>query len=115
MMSSADGARGLCPLDSRPSPGWRPPQTAPEGSALWTPAPPQRAPRALPSGHPLGLCPRPEMLCISVSPAGGMGAVVVHAAQQTCLPKAGQSGRAAAEYFAGREKGMMENKVYASD
>jgi len=74
-MSSADCARGLCPLDSRPSPGRRPPQTAPEGSALWTPAPRRNGvlcgphQRALPSGLPLlagvasyadrtrGLCP----------------------------------------------------------
>ena len=37
--SSADSAKGLCPLDSRSSPEWRPPQTAPKGSALWTPTP----------------------------------------------------------------------------
>ena len=30
MLSSADGAKGLCPLDSRSSPERRPPQTAPD-------------------------------------------------------------------------------------
>ena len=41
-------------------------RTAPEGAALWTPAPRRggdlcgRHQRALPSGLPLGLCPRPR-------------------------------------------------------
>ncbi len=58
-MSSADSAKGLCPLDSRSSPEGRPPQTAPKGSALWTPAPRRRGvlrrqrQRAPPSGLPL--------------------------------------------------------------
>jgi len=36
-MSSADGTKGRCPLDSRPSPGRPPLRRAPKGSALWTP------------------------------------------------------------------------------
>ncbi len=81
-MSSADCVRGLCPLDSRPSPGKRPMRTAPEGSALWTPAG--------------AYAPDPEMLRISLSPAGGTGIMKFPPFFHTMLtspPKAGRSGR----------------------
>ena len=81
-MPSAGGARGLCPLDSRPSPGRRPMRTAPKGAALWTPAG--------------AFAPDPEMLRISTSPAGGtrdLGAVVFVISVLPSLPKVGQAGR----------------------
>jgi len=80
--SSADCARGLCPLDSRSSPEWRPMRTAPEGSALWTPAG--------------AYAPDPEMLRISLSPAGGTGILKFPPFFHTMLtgpPKAGRAGR----------------------
>ncbi len=65
-------ARGRCPLDSRTYAAGGPMRTAPEGSALWTPAPTRRAvlcgqhQRALPSGLPLGLMPQTPRCCASL-------------------------------------------------
>ena len=62
------------------TPCFSPPQRAPKGSALWTPAPPRGAPKAI------GLWTPP-------SPAGGTGAAIIATISLTGLPKAGQSGR----------------------
>ena len=82
---------------------------SPEDPVLWTPAPMRRAPlkgrpqrgerqRALPSGLPLGLCPRPRdaaHLCLACGRDGGLGASETVYAVLTGLPKgrAVRSGR----------------------
>ena len=63
-------------------------RTAPEGSALWTPAG--------------AYAPDPEMLRISASPAGGtgdFGALFVVCTSITGLPKGGQAGWFHAELY----------------
>ncbi len=63
MMSSADGTKGRCPLDSRPSRG-APLRGERQGAALH-PRLCGEHQRALPSGLPLGLKPQAPRCCAS--------------------------------------------------
>ena len=92
MLSSADGAKGRCPLDSRPGEGRPPAQRA----ALCG-----RHQRALPSGLPLGsLTPDPEMhshLLFRLRAGRGLGAEMFDDALLTGPPERLRAGRFSAQ------------------